>query len=275
MAENGFDVNSFSDHLSEGPFWEIQFGSSPLVAAAIHDGHAVRREVMELLAVSETDRLHEEDPHTAFWTSIVPTRIVGLRSRFEVDFNRPRDKAVYLVPSDAWGLRVWNSPPPEEIVARSLAEYDMFYRHVEETLESLVSRFGQVVVLDLHSYNQRRGGVDGLEADAEGNPEVNIGTGTMDRKRWSPVVDRFMEELRGFDFFGRTLDVRENIKFSGGQLSKWIHGRFPDSVCSIAVEMKKFFMDEWTGEVDRMQLHEIGELLRIGAIGILQELNNA
>jgi len=230
---------------------------------------------MELLAVSETDRFHEEDPHTAFWTSIAPTRIVALRSRFEVDFNRPRDKAVYLDPSDAWGLRVWKSPPSDEIVARSLAEYDMFYRHVGDLLDSLVSRFGQVVVLDLHSYNHRRGGVDGPVADAKDNPEVNIGTGTMDRRRWSPVVDRFVEELRGFDFSGRTLDVRENIKFSGGQFSKWIHDRFPDSVCTISVELKKFFMDEWTGEVDQTQLHEIGESLRVGAIGVLQELSNA
>ena len=275
MAENGFNEHSFSNQLSEGPFLEIHFGNSPLVAAAIHDGHAVRREIAQLLAVSDMDRLHEEDPHTAFWTSIGPNRIVALRSRFEIDFNRPRDKAVYLDPSDAWGLRVWESPPSEEIVARSLAEYDTFYRQVEEMLDSLVLRFGQVVVLDLHSYNHRRGGVDGPVADVEGNPEVNIGTGTMDRERWSPVVDSFVEELRGFDFLGRTLDVRENTKFSGGQFSKWIHDRFPDSVCCIAVEVKKFFVDEWTGEVDQTQLHRIGESLRVGTIRILQELSNA
>ncbi len=71
--------------------------------------------------------------------------------------------------------------------------------------------------------------------------------------RWHPLADRFMSELRGFDFLGRHLDVRENVKFRGGHLSGWIHETFPDSGCALAVEIKKFFMDEWTGDADEEQ----------------------
>ncbi|MHC4403548.1 MAG: N-formylglutamate amidohydrolase [Planctomycetota bacterium] len=262
------------DCLSDGPIWEIQFGAAPLVAAAIHDGHAVREEVASLLAVSEMDRLHEEDPHTAFWTTIAPTRIVVLRSRFEVDLNRPRDRAVYLTPGDAWDLQVWKSPPSTQVLARSLAQYDAFYRQVRVALETLVSQFGRVLVLDLHNYNHRPAGPDGPPADPAENPEVNVGTGTMDRPRWAGLVNRFIEGLGKFDFLGRSLDVRENVRFSGGQFSQWIHDTFGDSVCCLAIEVKNFFMDEWTGEVDQTQLYELGEALKAAARGALEELSD-
>ena len=78
--------------------WRIVKGDGPLVAAAIHDGHFVRDNVRPLLALSDAARLSEEDPCTGYWTTVASTQIVGKRSRFEVDLNRPRDKAVYQHP---------------------------------------------------------------------------------------------------------------------------------------------------------------------------------
>ena len=262
------------NYISDGPGWEIQFGFAPLVATAIHDGHAVRREVEPLLAVEEPDRLHEEDPHTSFWTTIAPTRAVGFRSRFEFDLNRPREKAVYLGPDDAWGLDIWKDAPSAEIIAASLAQYDAFYEQMHVALNSLVSRFGRVLVLDLHSYNHRREGPDGPAADPKDNPEINVGTGTMDRSRWSATVDRFVAELSRYDFLGRTLDVRENVKFRGGNFPKWIHSTFPESVCCMSIEVKKFFVDEWTAEIDQSRLYEIGEALKSAALTSLEEMLN-
>src|SRR5262245_31766079 len=93
-----------------GSWWTLVHGEGPIVAAAIHAGHAVRREVNECLALSETDRLREEDPFTDRWTQVAPNRLVTHRSRFEVDLNRNRSGAVYLTPEDAWGLQVWRVP---------------------------------------------------------------------------------------------------------------------------------------------------------------------
>ena len=255
------------------PIWQLQFGDGPLVATAIHDGHEVRSELHEWLAISDEDRLREQDPFTGMWTAIAPTRIVGLRSRFEVDFNRPREKAVYLTPEDAWGLRVWRQRLPTDVVDRSLAVYDSFYTHVRHLLTELVLKHGRVVVFDLHSYNHRRAGPN-LPADREGNPEVNIGSGTMYRQRWAPILDRCINELRAFDYHGRHLDVRENVKFQGGNFSRWIHETFPDSVCSIAIEFKKFFMDEWTGQADNDHLYTIGQALQRAADGVTEELKS-
>ena len=252
--------------------WRLQKGSCPLVATAIHDGHALRDEVAERMALSSAERLREEDPFTGQWTTIVDTQVIGLRSRFEVDLNRPREKAVYLKPADAWGLQVWQERPSAEIVKQSLLQYDIFYAEMRRLFSDLERRFGHFVVFDLHSYNYRRSGPTGAAADPEANPEVNVGTGTMDRDRWGPVIDRFIADLRDYDFLGRRLDVRENIKFQGGHFPGWIHQTFPETGCALAIEFKKFFMDEWTGEPDPAHLAAIRRALQAAVPGILEVL---
>lgn len=253
--------------------WCATIGESPLIATAIHDGHDSREEVSKLFALTDAERLREEDPFTATWTEVAETRIVGLHSRFEVDLNREREKAIYIEPADAWGLQVWKAPPSAEIIARSLAAYDAFYAEMGRILTDVERQFGHFVVFDLHTYNHRRAGADASPADAEANPEVNIGTGNMPRERWAPIVESFMNDLQDFDFLGRRLDVRENIKFRGGHFSRWIHETFPLSGCALAIEFKKFFMDEWTGLPDNMQVDAIKQALGHTIPGVLNALD--
>jgi len=85
-------------------------------------------------------------------------------------------------------------------------------------------------------------------------------------------VDRFTHDLIAFDFLGRQLDVRENIKFRGGQFARWTHEHFPDSGCVISIEFKKFFMDEWTGVPDPAQLEAIQSSLQSTIPGVLASL---
>ncbi len=251
---------------------DVLEGQEPIVATAIHDGHELRDEVAALMALEESDRLREEDPFTGIWTSVVTTQIVARRSRFEVDLNRPRDKAVYRTPDDAWGLVMWRDELPEDVVQRSLEEYDAFYAEAERVFSELERRYGRFVVFDLHSYNHRRGGPDEPAEDPEANPEVNVGTGSLDRERWGPLVDRFMTDLRDHDFLGRHLDVRENVRFQGGYLSKWVHETYPRSGCCLAIEFKKFFMDEWTGRISAEEYEAIPQALQATLAGIIESL---
>ena len=250
----------------------ITEGQAPIIATAIHDGHELRSDVAALTALSDSERLQEEDPFTATWTMVVNTRVLTSRSRFEVDLNRPRDKAVYVTPEDAWGLQVWRNEPPEDMVTRSLEQYDYFYSEMHRVLARLQERYGKFVVLDLHSYNHRRGGPDAPPDDPKDNPEVNVGTGSMDRERWGSLVDRFMADLREFDFLGRRLDVRENVKFQGGNLPQWVHENFPASGCCLAIEFKKFFMNEWTGEPVMEELEAIPQSLEATLTGLINSL---
>ena len=253
----------------------IDHGDGRIVATAIHDGHQIRDDALAQVALEEQARLREEDPFTAGWTTIAPTRVVGLRSRFEVDLNRPRETAVYRTPEDAWGLKVWkDGAPSPELVAGSLACYDAFYSALERLYADLAEQHGRFVVFDLHSYNHRRGGPGSPEADPEKNPQVNVGTGTMaDRAQWAPVIDRFISDLSLYAFPGGALDVRENVKFRGGNHGRWAHQTFPDAACVLSIEVKKFFMDEWSGEPDPRQLEAIPRALAATVPGVLEALS--
>ena len=216
----------------------------PLVAAAIHDGHRLSRRLSGLSGLKESVRFREEDPYTSVWARISGNRIIGRRSRFEYDLNRPPEKAIYLGPDDAWGLDVWKRVPDKHLLEETMGIYYGFYEKVYDGLSGLIGRFGKLVLLDIHSYNHRREGPLAGPGDPQLNPEVNIGTGTMDREYWAPLIDRFMEDLSTYDYLGRRLDVRENVKFRGGYFPRWIHENFPGKVCCISVEVKKIFMDE-------------------------------
>lgn len=257
--------------MIEQLLWLVE-GEGPVVATAIHDGHELRDECASCVGLDDAARLREEDPFTGRVTAIAPTRLVARRSRFEVDLNRPRSSAVYRCAADAWGLEVWREPPDDALVARSLAGYDAFYATLERVLRDKVRRHGRAVVLDLHSYNHRREGPDAPPADPASNPEINLGTGSMDRTRWAALVERFCADLIAASPPGRRLDVRENVKFQGGHMSRWIHQTFPTTVCALAIELKKTFMDEWTGVLDELRLAELTRALAATVPGLVESL---
>ena len=236
-------------------WWTVRRGEGPIVAAAIHDGHGLRAEIVAAMALADADRLREEDPFTGQATLDVPTHVIAHRSRFEVDMNRAAENAVYRTPDQSWGLEVWTAPLDDALVARSLDLHARFYAMVEAVLADVVKDHGIVVVLDIHSYNHRRDGPDAPPTPAVDAPEINIGTSSMPRDRWAWLLDPLIEEMRAYDFGGRHLDVRENIAFQGkGELTRFVHERFPETGCAIAIEFKKFFMDEWAGAPDRQAL---------------------
>ena len=255
--------------------WKIIRGDGPLIGTAIHNGHELRDEVAAITALSDGERRREEDPYTGKWAEAVETNIVVGRSRFEVDLNRPRDKAFYRFPEDAWGLNLWKEPPGPNIIDRSINQYDTFYKEVHRLLRKKITNHGLFLVLDIHSYNHLREGPDGPIANPDGNPEVNVGTGTMDRNRWAPLVDRFISELKSFRFLGRNLDVRENVKFRGGEFPRWVHTNFPENGCALAVEFKKFFMNEWDGELNQEMYKTILQALRATLPGLAEELRRS
>lgn len=244
------------------PLWTLRRSASPIVGTAIHDGHLIERDTIPLLAVAEDVRLREEDPFTGELIAGLPTQLIFHRSRFSVDLNRSREKCIYMKPSDAWNIKVWKKAPSAELAEGSRQIHDRYYEALASTLDGVKSCYGAFVVLDIHSYNHRRAGPNSPPSDADAAPDINIGTASMDRSRWAPVVERFMEFCRSREIMGQRLDVRENVAFQGhGEQTRYIHERYPNAGCAIAVEFKKIFMDEWTGEPNRLWLHELRTLL--------------
>jgi N-formylglutamate amidohydrolase len=258
------------------PHFTVRGGDAtdaPVLAAAVHAGHDLRPEVAACIALDDDARRREEDPWTDRIAAAPVTTFVVSRSRFEVDVNRPRERAVYREPDDAWGLQVWRERLPDDVVERSRRLYDEFYAALGHALDAF-DRAGPFVVLDVHSYNHRRG--DGREAGPlDENPEINLGTGSVDRRRWAGVVERFMDDMARVEINGHRLDVRENVRFRGGHLADWVNTRYPDTGCALAIECKKTFMDEWTGEVDLAHVDALGAALAGTVPGLVAALEDA
>jgi hypothetical protein len=247
-------------------WWTVQRGAGPIIATAIHDGGDLRPEVAAAMKLSEGDRLREEDPFTGQAILDVPTHVIAHRSRFEFDLNRAQDGAVYETPDQAWGLDVWQSPPSQSLVDESLAIHASYYRMLGSLLDDVAADHSRFVLLDVHSYNHRRDGPGTAPTPPDEAPDVNIGTFSMPRGDWAFVIDPLMKAMAGFDFNGRRLDVRENVAFQGkGEQTRFVHERFPGRGCAIALEFKKFFMDEWTGEPIEAELEAMRRFIAFSA----------
>jgi hypothetical protein len=249
-------------HTSPQRWWTTTRGPGPIIATAIHDGNELRPEVAAAMALPDLDRLREEDPFTGQAVTGVATHIIAHRSRFEFDLNRGVDSAIYRTPEQSWGLEVWKAEPSDQLVAESLELHAGYYRMLGSLLDDIASAHERFVLIDVHSYNHRRDGADAAPTPQDKAPDVNIGTFSMPRDTWAFLLDPLMEAMRGFDFNGRRLDVRENVAFQGkGEQTRFIHERYPGKGCAIALEFKKFFMDEWSGEPDEAELRAMREFI--------------
>ena len=241
--------------IQKDRWWTVQRGAGPIIATAIHDGTDLRDDIRARMKLAPLDRLREEDPFTGQAIIDVPSHVTVHRSRFEFDINRGTDGAVYETPEQCWGLDVWHAPLDAAMVARSLDIHARYYAMLGQLLDDVVADHRRFVLLDVHSYNHRRDGPDTDTIPQADAPDINIGTFSMPRDQWAFLLDPLIKAMSEFDFNGRCLDVRENVAFQGkGEQTRFVHARYPGQGCAIAIEFKKFFMDEWTGEPDPGEL---------------------
>ena len=255
-----------------GPAFSFDADPSPLVAVAVHSGHELRPEVADLIVLDDATRRREEDPGTDRLTSIASTRVTVDRSRFEVDLNRPRDRAVYARPEDAWGLQVWRGSLPADLVAASLEIYDAFYAALAAHLD-VVAAGGRFVVLDLHSYNHRRGGhrrrarTGGRQPRGERRYRLGRSSSVGGAHRSLHHATSRSKRSTGTDSM--------SVRTSGSVAATSRRGstsRYPDRGCALAIELKKTFMDEWTGEIDDAHLEALRCALAATTPGLLDVL---
>lgn len=235
-------------HRFTRPGWEIVQGVGPVIATAVHAGHSVSNDLEPRYAVDAQTRRLEEDPMTGIWASVGDHTFRCYVSRFEIDLNRARDRAVYREPEDAWGIDVWTDQPTDQQIERSLEAWDSYYTLMRTWLEHLIAEQGRVLLLDIHSYNHRRDGAFSNAAPQEDNPDIDLGVTTSDRTKFGSVIDLLTTKLREKKAAGRKLDVRENVRYpDGGHWPEWVFAEFGDHVATVTLEYKKFYMDEWSG----------------------------
>ena len=247
------------DFQLEGVRWRL--GDGPVLATAIHAGHRLHPAMADYLRLPETDRLREEDPFTEEWTAIGSHGTMVEWSRFNVDLNRSRERAVYAGPEEAWGLELYEGALPNNVREAALKFYDAFYLEVGRFVDWQLEQYRHLLILDLHSYNHRRNGPETNPAAPETNPVINLGTAHLTcAGQWKTVLDSLESVLRT-----EGLQTRRDVKFKGGNFSQWLNGRWPGRVCAVAVEVKKVFMDEWTGQRDEAEFRRIGAALDMAA----------
>ncbi|MFL6587791.1 MAG: N-formylglutamate amidohydrolase [Luteimonas sp.] len=238
--------------------WDLAVSDGPVIATAIHDGHALRPSLLDRVKLDDDARWREEDPLTSLLTQVGDTRLRVRQSRFEVDLNRPRAEAVYTGPEACWGLDVWTTPLDDAEREISLALHDRFYDTIGELIDRTVARWGSALLIDIHSYNHRRDGPDAAPASQDANPDIELGITTLDPERWGETAKRFANVLRRHPVRGVLPDVRCNVRFpTGGHFPEWVYENWGERVCTISPEYKKIFMDEWTGEADIAALYAL------------------
>jgi hypothetical protein len=253
-----YSLESIRKYLDEGalPFSGITAkGSAEFkflrpaghAGVALHAGHEVRPDVAEKMKISPADRRYEEDPHTESFLQSFPIQIVARHSRFEYDPNRPLQSAVYTTPETCWNLDVWHQPQTEAETAESLAKHQELHDLMDIVVDYLLqnSRFG--ILFDLHSYNYQRQGPVAWHVDPK--PVINLGTGPVNHEIFGDCIQDFMNRLGTFKIDDRLIYVAENEIFKGGHLARRLSRNHYDRLLVLAIEFKKVFMNELSGDL--------------------------
>lgn len=234
----------FTATIDTGAF-TLKIGKyEPALSAAIHNGGNLHPQLVDNCLLSKAERYYEEDPFTGSFIEQQPITLVAHDSRYEYDLNRNTSECVY---ETAWGKEIWKNPLTEEVISASKEKHAQFYRIVSVLVEALAEDFGQCIVYDNHSYNYRRHDRDDL-------PVFNLGTTSVKSDSWRPVIDTWLKALQNMSVEDVCVTAAENDIFYGkGHLAGHCHGLY-DNVLVLATETKKVFMNELTGEEEKVVL---------------------
>ena len=256
--------------MSPLDFFTLINRKTPVLAFALHDGHYVDDAWRDHLTLDEQGLAREEDPYTGYMISELPvTQVTVHTSRFQLDLNRTKAKAIYQKPEDAWGLTVWKDLP-ETRIEELHAKYDQFYEAVDKLLREVIAAYGCFFILDVHSYNHRRDHPL-QQAPSSTHPEVNLGT-AYNKDKWKGVCDRFTDVLAHQKVFNHTVDARQNVIFKGGAFAQWVIEKYGEYGAVLSVEFKKTFMDEWTGIADIPHINKLKDLLALSVSFLHKEI---
>ena len=208
------------------------------VCTAIHAGHRMREELLPKCALSESERLYEEDPFTDTLVENQPVTVFARDSRFEYDLNRAPEACIY---EEAWGKAVWKQPLTENERQTSLDKHTAFYAVLGALYRKLESLHPAVLTYDVHSYNWRRPGMGDT-------PVFNVGTEQIDMPRWSDAVNQWVAELARIRLPDLPIRAAINEVFFGrGYHATFVRENLSNTLI-LPSEVKKIFMDETTSE---------------------------
>ena len=220
---------------------------SNAIAVALHAGSRVRSGLNGVMQVGAVERSREEDLYTDALVEDFPLVMVARDSRFEYDLNWEEAHCIYDYQKKKWGHQVWSRPLTKSERDETIAKYREFHRLLDMMIEYVLSRVGPVLLFDIHSFCYQR--EDRVHWWTDNKPEINVGTRYIHRDYFAAQVEAFMRMNSGIILEGKRLRIAENEIFPGGFLTRKYAAMHPHTVCVLAVEYKKIYMDEWSGKL--------------------------
>lgn len=168
------------------------------------------------------------------------TTIYGTYSRFVADVNRPppllrgTGTSDGFVPEETfWGDPIYSQPPSaDDLASRRDLVYAPYHARLTEMLQSRITRFGCVALVDMHSLDPR---VAAHRQLPRADVYLGDGNGTSNSGWLTSTFER--------GFRGLGLDVRRNQPFSGGYIARH-YGAMP-RVAALHVELRRsLYLDE-------------------------------
>jgi N-formylglutamate deformylase len=218
----------------------------PLVVSIPHTGTYLPEAIAADFASDHIRGLPMTDWHLHHLYDFLPalgiTTLYATYSRFVADLNRPPDdkpldpgrfETGIVALKTFWGDEIYRTPPvPEEITRRREVVHAPYHARLLELLQSRITRFGAVVLIDAHSVASRANLLHGALAD-----DIYLG----DRDGGSNPGWLTEAAERGFRAAG--LKVVRNQPYKGGYITDH-YGRIPE-VAALQVEMRwGLYMDE-------------------------------
>jgi N-formylglutamate amidohydrolase len=241
----------FEAEISGGAFRIKIEQYQPVICTALHSGHCMRQDLTDLCALTESQRLYEEDPYTDAMIASFPITLISQDSRYEYDLNRTLQECIY---THAWNKQVWATPLSRKQLEFSRQKYRQFYRVLSVLIIQLEQMFGGFILFDVHSYNYRR--------ITRETPVFNIGTERIDVSRWGGTVKFLMQQLSKTVLTQGRATTAQNDVFSGlGYLTEYVNTSFTKGF-ALPIEVKKIYMDEESGKLSELIFLELSSGLR-------------
>ena len=263
-------ISSF--HIRDASTKEV-----PVVVSIPHTGIYVPESIRAEFASSHIRSLPMTDWYLHHLYDFLPamgvTTIYGTYSRFVADINRPPDdKPLYpgryetgfVALKTFWGEDIYAHPPgPDEIRQRRELVHAPYHARLLELLQSRITRFGGVVLIDAHSVASRANLLHGPLTD-------DVYLGDRDGKTNSGWLTNNIEH--GFRAAG--LSVVRNNPYKGGYITDH-YGSLP-RVAALQVEMRwGLYLDEAHPEKTptHARFNAFKSLLSDVFTGLLAEVN--
>jgi N-formylglutamate amidohydrolase len=227
----------------------------PIVVSIPHTGIYVPESIRAEFASSYIGSLPMTDWYLHHLYDFLPamgiTTIYGTYSRFVADVNRPPDdrplypgryETSFVAMKTFWGEDIYSRPPSkEEINRRRELVHAPYHARLLELLQSRITRFGGVVLIDAHSVASKANQIHGPLTD-------DVYLGDRDGRSNSGWLTASVE--KGFRHAG--LRVVRNNPYKGGYITEH-YGSMP-RVAALQVEMRwGLYLDE--AHPDRTPTH--------------------